>query len=81
MRKKRISYSESGICPVCGISFVPAPMHVCKDRRGYGKTNVCSWKCVCESERLLEEQKKLRREKFNERKRLSAANKKARQID
>lgn len=81
MKKKRISISESDICPVCGKSFISAPMHVYKDRRSYGTKKVCSWKCVCESERLLEAQKKRRREKYHERKRISAANKKAGQAD
>jgi hypothetical protein len=37
-------------CPVCGKMFIPAPKHVYKDRNR--KIRVCSWKCVCESERL-----------------------------
>ena len=48
------------ICPVCGKSFIPAPMHVYRDKRC--RKRVCSWSCVCKSERLKGERK------YNERK-------------
>lgn len=37
-------------CPICGKKFIPAPQHVYRDRRS--TKMVCSWSCVCESERL-----------------------------
>lgn len=37
-------------CPVCGMAFIPAPYHAYRDRRS--RKRVCSWSCVCESERL-----------------------------
>lgn len=43
-------------CGVCGRIFVPAPEHVYKDKRHpYGK--VCSWSCVCASEKMKEERR------------------------
>ena len=39
------------ICPICGKAFIKAPCHVFYDRRSYNKKAVCSWKCVCISER------------------------------
>jgi hypothetical protein len=40
-------------CPVCGKIFLFTVLHAYKDKRSpYSK--VCSWKCVCESERLKE---------------------------
>ena len=47
-------------CPVCGKSFIPYPEHVYKDKRNSGK-RVCSWSCVCKSERLKEEAAERRR--------------------
>lgn len=37
-------------CPICGKKFIPAPLHVYRDKRSMKR--VCSWSCVCESERL-----------------------------
>ena len=37
-------------CPICGKNFIPAPLHVYRDRRN--SKRVCSWTCVCKSERL-----------------------------
>ena len=55
MKKKKIqvfAFLELK-CPVCGNMFIPAAQHVYRDRRSpYRK--VCSWHCVCESERLKE---------------------------
>lgn len=38
-------------CPICGKSFVPAPMHIYRDKRCHKR--VCSWSCVCKSERAM----------------------------
>lgn len=38
-------------CPVCGKMFFPAALHVYRDKRSPYK-RVCSWGCVCKSERL-----------------------------
>lgn len=48
-------------CPVCGKSFFAYPEHVYKDKRT--KRLVCSWGCVCKSERLKEEAKAAREAK------------------
>ena len=40
-------------CPVCGKLFIPAAQHIYRDK-GATKKRVCSWKCVCISERLKE---------------------------
>lgn len=41
-------------CSVCGKTFIAAPQHVYRDARYINNHHplVCSWKCVCESERL-----------------------------
>ncbi len=44
-------------CKVCGQRFIPAAQHVYKDRR-HPYPLVCSWSCVCESERLKKETQK-----------------------
>lgn len=44
-------------CKVCGKSFIPAPLHAYKDRR-HPYSLVCSWSCVCESERLKKKTQK-----------------------
>ena len=44
-------------CPVCEKMFIPATLHAYKDRRSPYR-RVCSWHCVCESERLKEAGKK-----------------------
>lgn len=56
MKKKKIeifAFCEA-TCPVCGKTFVPAAQHVYMDKRSRGK-KVCSWHCVCESQRLKED--------------------------
>lgn len=40
-------------CPVCGKRFICTILHAYKDKRSPYK-KVCSWSCVCESERLKE---------------------------
>lgn len=40
-------------CPVCEKTFFPAAQHVYRDKRSPYK-KVCSWGCVCASERLKE---------------------------
>ncbi len=37
-------------CPVCGKVFIPAPFHANRDK--ISLKMVCSWSCVCKSERL-----------------------------
>ena len=44
-------------CKVCGKEFIPAAQHVYKDRRAPYPL-VCSWSCVCESERLKKKTQK-----------------------
>lgn len=48
-------------CRVCGKNFVPAPQHVYRDRRA-PYLMVCSWSCVCQSQRLKEAGIKPRKE-------------------
>lgn len=64
MNRCKFTYFESETRPVCGVQFVPAPMHVYKDARyeDLRKQNssrnpvlVCSYKCQRESERLFDE--------------------------
>lgn len=46
---------QEKVCPVCGKTFIPAPLHVYRDARfdkSVKHALVCSWRCVCESERL-----------------------------
>ena len=58
--KKKFKAQKSQLvletCPICGKTFVPAPMHVyhvaCK------QTRVCSYHCALESERRHEAGKK-----------------------
>lgn len=57
MRKKKkiqMPLLRETKCPICGNLFLPAPQHVYRDRRS-PYSYVCSWKCVCISERLREE--------------------------
>lgn len=42
--------------PVCEKMFFPAAQHVYRDRRSPYK-RVCSWGCVCTSERLKEKER------------------------
>lgn len=42
------------VCPVCGKVFIPAVQHIYRDKRTPYK-RVCSWGCVCKSERLKEQ--------------------------
>lgn len=48
-------------CQICGNNFVPAPQHVYRDKRAPYK-KVCSWGCVCQSQRLKEAGIKPRKE-------------------
>lgn len=45
------------ICPICGKEYIPATMHIYKVDliRPYRKALVCSWKCVMEGERQVEQ--------------------------
>ena len=51
IRTKEYESIVCRVCNVCGKKFVPAPQHVYRDRR-VTHPMVCSWACVCESERL-----------------------------
>lgn len=48
---KEDRFLKSRICPICNKSFIPAPYHVYRDKFTTRRM-VCSWACVCESERL-----------------------------
>jgi hypothetical protein len=53
--KKIVNHLPESICPICGKTFIPAVGHIYKDKRTYQThKRVCSWKCVCESERMKE---------------------------
>ena len=57
---KEINYElkfRERVCKVCGKSFIPAAQHAYKDRRSPYQL-VCSWSCVCESERLKKKSQK-----------------------
>lgn len=59
MRRKKTDTGSANIlceivCPVCGKVFIPAPLHIYRDKRATSR-RVCSWACVCKSERLKEE--------------------------
>ncbi len=48
-------------CPVCGKEFIPAPLHVYKTRlspAGGPVVLVCSWSCVRNGEKMLDEKRK-----------------------
>lgn len=70
MRKKKKQTIVSSFteieCPVCEKLFIPAYKHAYRDKRVPYK-RVCSWGCVCTSERLKEEEKA---ERENKRKRV-----------
>lgn len=56
MRKKRIERTGINVlpeitCPVCGKAFIPAAQHIYHDM-GATRKRVCSWGCICASERL-----------------------------
>lgn len=53
----KIPYIQEVVCPVCGNIFFPYPGHVYKDRR-YPYRRVCTWGCVCKSQKLKEENAK-----------------------
>lgn len=44
-------------CPICGKEYIPATMHIYKVDliRPYRKALVCSWKCVMDGERQVEQ--------------------------
>lgn len=41
---------KTEVCPVCLKVYIPAPLH----SYAYKKQRVCSWGCVCRSERQNE---------------------------
>lgn len=66
--KREKAYLKLQKCPICGRKFIPSAHHVYSDHRSYGKRLVCSWGCVCESERLLREREEEKRKIREERK-------------
>ena len=48
-RNEELKYRDVK-CSVCGKNFIPAPLHAYRDKRCHKR--VCSWTCVCKSERL-----------------------------
>jgi hypothetical protein len=48
------------ICPVCGKSFIPAPMHVFKTPTG---SYICAYSCVLERERRVKKKMEKARER------------------
>lgn len=66
---------RSCICPVCGNSFVPAPMHIYRDE--LKRSLVCSYKCVIESERRREAVLEAKRQRRAQRKAARSMSKKA----
>lgn len=51
VKERKFACLSELTCPVCGKTFIAAPQHAYKDKRHQTK-KVCSWHCVCESERL-----------------------------
>ena len=51
------------ICPICGKEYIPATMHIYKVDliKPYKKSPVCSWKCVMEGERQVEQMRQRRK--------------------
>lgn len=50
------------VCPVCGRTFIPAPMHIYKENDMSGHVRVvCSWPCLCAYRRQIEAAKAERR--------------------
>lgn len=49
--KKQSEPFPKAVCPVCGKDFIPAALHVYKDKRAPYK-KVCSWSCVRRSEQM-----------------------------
>ena len=56
--KRRYTKSQIVVetCPICGKTYVPAPLHVYK--MPYRNTRVCSYHCSMEAERRYEAGKK-----------------------
>lgn len=61
-RERRREMFMENECSVCGKIFIPSSLHVYKDRRNKRK-NVCSWNCVCRSERLKKAAEELKTKK------------------
>lgn len=45
------------ICPICGKKFLPEVLHAYYDKTDPNKKRVCTYSCMRESERRLEEQR------------------------
>lgn len=45
------------VCPICGKKFIPEPLHVYRDKSKEHHPPVCTYSCMRESERRLEERR------------------------
>lgn len=45
------------VCPICGKKFIPEPLHVYRDKTDPNGKLVCTYSCMRESERRLEERR------------------------
>lgn len=57
-----MAWNEDGlglwrICPICGKKFLPEIRHVYYDKTDQSKKRVCTYSCMRESERRLEEKR------------------------
>lgn len=43
------------VCPICGKKFLPEALHVYRDKTDPNRKLVCTYSCMRESERRLEE--------------------------
>lgn len=55
-----IGYIKECVCPICKKTFLPAPMHIYKNKMPGADNNklVCSWSCQLESERRWDAKRK-----------------------
>lgn len=45
------------VCPICGKKFIPEALHVYRDKSNTNRPPVCTYSCMRESERRLEERR------------------------
>lgn len=55
------AWMKTSTCPVCGKTFVPAPLHAYRDKRANTNKLVCSYACMRKSERMKEYANKRKR--------------------
>ena len=46
-------------CGICGKAFIPAPLHIYRDKRRGKNRYVCSYGCMLRSERLKQEKERV----------------------